>query len=196
MGYRKYAKDYEIEYVTQPGKKRPRAVRIYVGPYFRFKVPPERVKKLRWFYLIGLVMTAIFLLIPMMIDCAFTRTWYVQVPAAAAWIPWCLASAACWRLWTAREKVDREHYDLLHDRMSGACLFLMGLCLGSAAGCILAQMNVQPAPEDYIVCFCSLTAAVIGIILFSRRKDLEMIQEENPEKPQAGKYRNASPEDP
>ena len=129
MGYRKYAKDYEIEYVEQPGKKRPKAVRIYVGPYFRFKADPAQIRKLRWFYLIGLLAVALFLLIHMTIDCAFSRTWYVQVPAAAAWIPWCLASAACWRLWTARDKVDREHYDLLHDRMSGSCLFLMGLCL-------------------------------------------------------------------
>ena len=193
MGYRKYAKDYEIEYVDQPGKKRPKAVRIYVGPYFRFKAEPGRIRKLKWFYLIGLLAIAVFLLIPMLIDCAFTRTWYVQVPAAAAWIPWCLAMAACWRLWTAGEKVDREHYDLLHDRMSGSCLFLMGLCLGSAAGCVLAQTKLTPAVQDYIVCFCSVAAAIAGIVLFSKRKDLEMIQEENPEKPQAGKHRQENP---
>ena len=195
MGYRKYAKDYEIEYVTPPGKKRPRAVRIYVGPYFRFKASPARIQKLKWLFLIGLVLTAVCLLIPMMIDCAFTRTWYVQGPAAASWIPWCLASAACWRLWTARDKVDREHYDLLHDRMSSACLFLMGLCLGSGVGCVLAQTSRQPAPEDYVVCFCYLAAAVMGIILFSKRKELEMIQVENPEKPWNRKQADTSREE-
>lgn len=189
MGYRKYAKDFEIEYVDRPGKKRPKAVRIYVGPYFRFAASPERIRRLRWFYLIGMASMALLLLIPMCVDCAFTRTWYIQTPLAAAWIPWALAAASVWRLWTAGEKVDREHYDLLHDRMSGSCLFLMGLCLGSAAGCVLAQMNLVPTVQDYIVCFCSLAAAVTGIILFSKRKELEMIREENPEKPQAGKHR-------
>lgn len=195
MGYRKYAKDYEIEYVTQPGKKHPKAVRIYVGPYFRFQADPARIRKLRWLYLIGLVLTAVCLLVPMMIDCAFTRTWYVQGPAAAAWIPWCLASGACWRLWTARDKVVREHCDLLYDRMGSASLFLMGLCLCSCVGCVLAQMNMTPAPEDCTVCLCSLASAAIGIVLFSRRKELEMVPEENPEKPQAGKHRTPSPEE-
>lgn len=187
MGYRKYAKDYEIEYVERPGKKRPKAVRIYVGPYFRFAVPAERIRRLRWFYLIGMIVMALLLLIPMCIDCAFTRTWYIQTPLAAAWIPWVLAAASTWRLWTAGEKVDREHYDLLHDRMNGACLFLMGFAIVSVAGCVLRLSQTAPAAVDLLICGCCLAAGVCSVALFSRRKELEMIQEENPEKPQAGR---------
>lgn len=187
MGYRKYAKDYEIEYVDQPGKKRPKAVRIYVGPYFRFAVPSERIRWLRWFYLIGMIVMALLLLIPMCIDCVFTRTWYIQTPLVAAWIPWVLAAASVWRLWTAGEKVDREHYDLLHDRMNGACLFLMGFTVVSVAGCVLRLSQTAPAAADLLVCGCCLAAGVCGVMLFSRRKELEMIQVENPEKPQAGR---------
>ena len=191
MGFRKYAKDYEIEYVEQPGKKRLKAVRIYVGPYFRFKASPERIARLKWNYLISLAVIAVLLVIPMCIDCTFTRIWYVQGPAAAAVIPWCLASAACWRLWTAGEKVDREHYDLLHDRMRGASLFLMGLCTASVVGCIIAMLSLEPEPQDLIICGCSLIAAAVSVMLFSWKKDLEMIQEENPEKPQAGRKKDA-----
>ncbi len=187
MGYRKYAKDYEIEYVDQPGKKRQKAVRIYVGPYFRFAAEPDRIRRLRWIYLVGIAGMALLLLIPMCIDCAFTRTWFIQVPASAAWIPWMFAATAVWRLWTAGEKVTREHYDLLHDRMSGASLFLLGLTLVSVVGCILQLSRLTPAAGDYITCICAMGAATCSIVLFSKRKELEMVQEENPEKPQAGK---------
>lgn len=187
MGYRKYAKDYEIEYVDQPGKKRQKAVRIYVGPYFRFTAPPERIRFLRWFYLIGMAVLALLLLIPMGLDCSFSRVWYIMLPVTAAWIPWLLAAASVWRLWMAGEKVDREHYDLLHDRMSGACLFLMGLCIGSVAGCALALSQSVPVWQDYVICGSCLLAASCAVALFSRRKELEMTMEENPEKPQAGR---------
>ena len=47
MGYKKYAKDYEIEYRDRIGRRKPEAVRIYVGPYFKFDVSPEEIKKLK-----------------------------------------------------------------------------------------------------------------------------------------------------
>ena len=106
MGYKKYAKDYEIEYADRVGKKRPEAVRIYVGPYFKFEASAEEIKKLKITYLIAAVVSAIALLIPMCIDCAVTRTLYVQLPAVIAWIPWLLAACSVWRLWTAKEKAE------------------------------------------------------------------------------------------
>lgn len=187
MGYRKYAKDYEIEYVLQPGKKREKAVRIYVGPYFRFKAAPERIKRLKWLYLLGLLLVAALLIVPMYLDCAITRVWYVQGPAAAAWIPWLLAAGATWRLWTAKELVNREHHDLLVDRMGGASLFLMALCSITVAACVIALLQLEAARWDKIVCGCYLIAAVCSVVLFSRRKELEMDPVENPEKPQAKK---------
>ena len=78
LGYREYAKDFEIEYVDRPGRKRPKAVRIYVGPHFQLKVSPDRIRWLQRFYLAGLLACGVFLLIPMCIDCGFTRTWYIQ----------------------------------------------------------------------------------------------------------------------
>ena len=187
MGYRKYAKDYEIEYVQQPGKKREKPVRIYVGPYFRFKASPERITRLRWLYLIGMLLIAAMLIVPMCLDCTFTRIWYVQGPAAAAWIPWLLAAGATWRLWTAKELVDREHHDMMVDRMGGASLFLMGLCCVTVAACVIALLQNEAELPDKIVCGCYVIAAVCGVALFSRRKELEMLQVENPEKPQTKK---------
>lgn len=180
MGYRKYAKDYEIEYVERPEKKRPKAVRIYVGPYFRFTAAPERIRWLRWFYLIGIAAMALLLLIPMCVDSPFARTWYIQTPMVAAWIPWYLAACSVWRLWTAGEQVEREHCDLIHDRMSGSCLFLMGLTVIGVVGCLMRLYQASPLPADLVICGCCLAAGACGVILFSRRKELEMVQVENP----------------
>ena len=184
MGYRKYAKDYEIEYVQKPGKKRETPVRIYVGPYFVFQASAETITRLKWFYLIGMLLIAALLIVPMYLDCTFTRIWYVQAPAAGTWIPWLFAAGATWRLWTAKEKVDREHHDLLCERMSGASLFMMALCCITVIACIIALNRVEAVGYDRIVCGCYLAAAVCSVVLFSRRKGLEMRQVENPEKPQ------------
>lgn len=172
MGYREFAKDYKIEYLEQPGKKRPKAVRVYVGPWYRFSAPPERIRFLRWLYLIGIILIGVCLIIPMCIDCTFTRTWYIQVPAAAMAIPWIFAICAVWRLWTAGEKMTREHDRLTGGRMSGATLFLMGLSLISCVGCCRQLGSVQPEAADYVVGGCCILSFLCGTILFSRRKEL------------------------
>lgn len=178
MGYRDYAKDYEIRYEEREGRKRPKAVRVYIGPWFRFVQPPQRIRRLRWFYLVLLFLTAAFLLIPMCIDCGFTRTWYIQVPAAVAWIPWLLSGGAVWRLWTAGEQVNREHYELLHDRMSSSCLFLMGFFLISCVGCAVKLSEGSAAPADYLVCLSNMAGGISAMAMFSQRKALEMTRAE------------------
>ena len=174
LGYREFAKDYKIEYEERPGGKRLKAVRVYVGPWYRFSASPERVRFLRWLYLLGLVAIAVLLLIPMCIDCTFSRTWYIQVPAMAAWIPFVFAGCATWRLWTAGEKVTREHNALLGARMSGACMFLMGFCLISCIGCIYAAAVQAQAFADYVVCGCHMLSGFCATYLFSQRKGLDM----------------------
>ena len=175
MGYREFAKDYKIEYVDRPGHKRPKAVRVYIGPWFRFVQPPEKIRFLKWFYLVGLAIVALMLLIPMCIDCTFTRIWYIQMPAVACWIPWVFAACATWRLWTAKEKVDREHNTMMGGRMSGACLFLMGLSLISFLAGIYELAVQTAATADYIVCVCYMLAGIGSIALFSRRKGLDTV---------------------
>ena len=185
MGYRQYAKDFEIEYVDRPGKKRPKAVRIYVGPYFQLKTSPERVRWLQRFYLLCLLGCAVFLLIPMCIDCTFTRTWYIQVPAAAGWIPWLLASDSVWRLWTAKDRMEREHADLIHDRMSSSCLFLTGFFGISCLGCMVLLSRVSPSGADWLISISYLSGLLCSSVMFAKRRELEMKQLENPEKPRA-----------
>lgn len=185
MGYRQYAKDFEIEYVQKPGRKRPKAVRIYVGPLFQLKAPPERVRFLQRFYLTALLACTAFLLIPMCVDCPFTRTWYIQVPAAAAWIPWFLTAGSVWHLCTAREQMQREQADLIRDRMSGSALFLTGFFGISAIGCMVRMSQQSPSATDWLVSLSYLAGLLCSFSMFSKRKELEMRQLENPEKPQA-----------
>ncbi len=185
MGYREYAKDFEIEYVDRPGKKRPRAVSIYVGPYFQLKAAPERVRWLQRFYLLCLLGCAVFLLIPMCIDCSFTRTWYIQVPAAAAWIPWLLAAGSVRQLWKVKPRMEREQADLIHDRMSSSALFLTGFTGISCIGCTMQMENPAVSPSDWLVSISYIAGLLCSCAMFAKRKELEMNRLENPEKPRA-----------
>lgn len=183
MGYRQYAKDFEIDYVPQPGKRRPKAVRIYVGPYFRLKASGQELRRLQRFYLLRLLSAAALLLIPMCVDCSFTRTWYIQVPAAAAWIPWLLCCGSVFQLWRATENMQREQADLIHDRMSGSGLFLTGFFGISCIGCVLRMSSQAPAGKDWLVTLCYIAGLLCSFGMFRRRKDLEMIRLPNPEAP-------------
>lgn len=176
MGYREYAKDYKIEYVTGPGQRRPHPVRVYVGPWFRFEQPEDKIRFLRWFYLIGVAAVAVALLIPMCFDSLFTRIWYIQVVAMVAWIPWVFAVCAAWRLWTAKEKVTREHRDMLESRMSPACLFVAIFSLFSFGGCVYAAFKYPVTAPDYVVAVCCFLSSACGLAMFSRRKQLKMVQ--------------------
>ena len=185
MGYKKYAKDYEIEYRDRIGRRKPEAVRIYVGPYFKFDVSPEEIKKLKITYLIAVLVAAISLLVPMCVDCAVTRAMYVQLPAAIAWIPWLLAACSVWRLWTAKEKVEREHYDMMYQRMNGSVLFIMIFGGISFICSVVFCMTNAVSVTDLFIGFWYLLFTVCGIVMFAKRGKLKMTEEENPEKPQA-----------
>ncbi|MBR6772304.1 MAG: hypothetical protein IKM29_02810 [Clostridia bacterium] len=190
MGYREYAKDYEIEYVKKPGKKRPKAVRIYVGPYFRFDLAAERLKKLRLLFLLNHTALAMFLLFPMLIDCPFTRTWYIQVFSAAAWIPWVFGATSVFALLRAGKRFDREHKDQIYQRMGGASLFLMIFCGASLVGSVVAIFRLTPVAEDFAVAFCSVITTGLSVLLFVFRRAVKFAEVENPEKPMAKKKKN------
>ena len=64
LGYRDFVKDYKIEYEDVPGRKRPKATRVYVGPWYRFTEPAGKIRFLKWYYLIGMAVIALLLLIP------------------------------------------------------------------------------------------------------------------------------------
>ena len=175
MGYRDFVKDYKIDYVDRPGQKRKKAVRVYVGPWYEFTAPAEKIRSLRWLYLGGLAWIAAMLLIPMCIDCTLTRIWYIQVFASASWIPLVFATCATWRLWTAKEKMNREHNSLLGGRMKGACLFLMILPCMSFLGSVYGVISKPVQAVDYLVCACYGLVAICASVLFSSRKGLDTV---------------------
>ena len=61
--------------------------------------------------------------------------------------------------------------------------------IASVAGCVLQLSRTAPMAKDLLACAACLGTGICGVMLFSRRKELEMLQEENPEKRQAGKHK-------
>lgn len=184
MGYKKYAADYEIEYIERLDKKRPQARRIYVGPYFVFDCSAAELKKLRLFCISICLVTAACLIVPMCIDCGSTRTWFVQLPAAFAWIGWVLTVYSLWNLLSYRERAEREQRDGICDRMSSGAftvaVFTAAACVGSFV--YLIKNGISAA--DILVLLCDLAAFACALLMFRCRKKLKMRQVENPEKPQ------------
>lgn len=176
MGYRKYAKDYEVEYQPAEGRHRKKAVRTYVGPYFRFCAPAERIRRLRQFYLIGLLIQLVLILVPLLVNCRFARLWYVQLPGVLRSIPMAYALMALWRLWTAGSQVEREHCQNLTSRMAASCFFLTVFSVLSSAGCTAALLKNRACAADYVVCVSEFLSFICSLLLFLNRKGLDMEQ--------------------
>lgn len=187
MGYRKYAADYEIEYVERLGQRRAKAVRIYVGPYFVLRLGGDELRRLRLFYIIMIALSATLLTLPMCIDCVSTRTLYVQLPAAAVWLPWAFAASSVWYLCTAGEKLEREQNDALHNRMSPATLAMLILSAVAFVGSVACVLRKSASGADVLVAFCNLGLCLVSALMFSCRGKLLTDEVENPEKPRAKK---------
>ena len=84
----------------------------------------------------------------------------------------------------------REQADLIHDRMSSSSLFLTGFFAISCVGCTLQMGAVTPAVSDWLVSFCYIAGLLCSCGMFAKRRELEMQQLENPEKPR-GKTKNS-----
>ena len=125
----------------------------------------------------------------MCIDCGSTRTWYVQLPSAFAWIGWALCAFSLYALCTAKEKMEREQNDGIHQRMSGASLSVLALCVLSTVGSVIYLVNHGFGVPDALVLLCNAGAALCAGLMFSRRAMLKTRQVENPEKPQAKKQK-------
>lgn len=174
LGYKKYVKDYEIEYRDVPGKKRQKAFRVYVGPYFRFRESKEEIEKLKKFYLIGLLLEIFLILFPMCFDSAAQRSYMIALPQALSTIPLVLAGGSVWRIWTAKEKVEREHADMIYSRMSGASLFLMIFHGIGFVGSILYLVKGIAETIDIISCLCNLLVFPLSVLFFVKKKGLKL----------------------
>lgn len=187
MGYRKYAADYEIEYIERLDRKRPQARRIYVGPYFVFDLSAAELKRLRCFCIALCLAAALCLVVPMCIDCGSTRTWYVQLPAAFGWIGWVLAVYSLWNLLSYKERAEREQRDSICDRMSSGAFTLALFTAIASVGSVVYLVKNGISAADILVLLCNGAAFACALLMFSLRKRLNMRQVENPEKPQTKK---------
>ena len=180
MKYQDYIKDYDVVYENHPGRRRPVPHRIYIGTYYRFSEPRERVRFLRWLYSVGLGVIALCLIVPMFMDCVFTRIWYIQVPSVAVCIPLYLSLGSMYRIWRAGEKVTREHSYLITQRMNGCMVAMILLYTISASGCVYGLMFGDACIADWVVSICSLIGLAVSIVLFMQRSGLKMVPvEEN-----------------
>jgi hypothetical protein len=107
-----------------------------------------------------------------------------ETPKALQNVTTCITGSVR-QLWTAKPKMEREQADLIHDRMSGTSLFLTGFFAISCVGCTLQLGSTASAGSDWLVSLCYIAGLLSSCGMFAKRKELEMIRLENPEKPRA-----------
>lgn len=117
MVSRKYIKDYERRKVTGPNG-REKTEFVYQGDWYCFLEKDEVVLRTKKrFYLLTLLCVALYLAV-MFMNAPCSHVNYVIIPFAAMAFPLYFIIKGCLRLYTAKDKVNREHRDKIENRLS------------------------------------------------------------------------------
>jgi hypothetical protein len=174
MVTKKYANDYRLENVLAPGGKL-KTVAVYRGSYFRFLAPAESIRRLKYLYLGSAVLAAGFWLALMFLNLRRAEgSWALLLPAGIGIFAMFYEGCGIWRLFTAGEKVTREHNDKLYKRLSAAsmCHLILG-GLGAVGGVVLLLRN--PFRVLYLIAVLLCAAwGLCAVPMFILRSRLQM----------------------
>ena len=169
---RQYVKDYRVDHAAESG--RGKAVPVYTGVYYRFCAGDAQLRRAKRRFCVLVLLCALAALLPLLLDSEATRHLSVLLPLVAAPLPvfWLLAGLR--RLWTAGERVTREHRDKLHDRFAVWSLALLALSAASVVGeSVFCVRNGCGAAEAALLA-CGLLQGGASLLLFREKKVLRM----------------------
>lgn len=173
MVSRKYTKDYRIEpYLDRNGRLRDRSV--YCGAYFTFDAPLPEVRRTMWL-LAGLnLFITVTVALPMAFACSYFRQFYLVLPQAFLFLPVYFTWAGLLRVYTAKDKVTREHRDKIVHRIPVASLFTLILSAVLGIGTVIYACLGGLQGADYLAAVCSFLRLIPAIWAFLLRKRFPM----------------------
>lgn len=173
MVTRRYTADYRLENrLSRSGKLKTEAV--YKGLWFAFDASAQTVKKMRVLYTVCTTVAVAAVVSLLCLPAALGHIWYVVLPLAVGLLPAWLCAASLLRLWSAGQKVTREHHDKLGDRFSGASMGLSVLGgISLVGGIVYCALNGAQF-TDLLFLALNVLYTGCGITMFAFRKNLSM----------------------
>lgn len=169
MAGKKYVSDYRIEDSVTPSG-RVESKRVYQGVYYRFLESEACIRRLRLHIIVVAVVTAVLLLPFLFTNSDLSRTFYVVLPVALAYVPLYHLLAGARRLGFPEPKFTREHRDKTERRISRASIWLsIFMGIGSVGGIVYCIRRGRTGEE--VLCVVSLAIGwLLDLSLLPQRK--------------------------
>lgn len=149
---RKYIKDYRVEHVLTPnGKRKP--VPVYCGDWFIFVDPADRIRRAAAALCVLTLAVIATLIPPLVVKTNYSEQLYITLPLLFLIPPVYMFCTGLYRIWTAKEKVTREHKDKIDRRISQAAVFLLVVSLLLIPGSVV-YLFVSDAPLTAVDWLC------------------------------------------
>ena len=185
MGFKKYVNDYKLENVpNKHGKLVTKAV--YKGDYYVYSCRGEELKTARITVAACTAVAAVAFLLGIVFyrNTGWTAQYYTLVPFASCFLPLVYLCIAAFNVIRTGEgkKVDHEHKDGIHDRISKCCVGIMALDGLNISGIVISSVLKITGVETRLFTFydamfmiCSATLILAAAFaFFGPRKKLVM----------------------
>lgn len=179
MVSRKYTSDYRIDDFVDPNTGKVATRTTYIGKYYRFRAPKAQVARARKVYAALSALTAVLFAVPMFLDPDVLRAFYAALPFAAITIPMAYLAAGCQRLYSAKDKVTREHRDKSAPRLRGCGISVCVLAGISMIGMIVCACLHGFSAADWISVLCAAAMIAAHILVLLKVQPMtEMVEAE------------------
>lgn len=155
---------------------------VYTGPFYRWAMTEETLKKNRILYLILNVAAWVIFIGSMLFYSNLSRIIYIILPYACLMLVLFFFSAAAYNLLFAKQPMNREIKEKTYDRIKGASLVGMIFSGGSFAGEAVGSLLVLNAvkTEDILFIIATVLLFFIFNIGFVNAGKLIVTEEVNP----------------
>ena len=181
MVSRKYTSDYRLEDTLDPKTGRMATRSVYQGQWFRFCAGAAAVKRTAWIYTLLTALCALGFVLPLLFDPPAMRAAYVAVPFVALVFSLFYLAAGCRRVFTAKDRVTREHRDKIVERLRGASVSACALSGVSLVGVIVYWCMRGFAAAD-LTCACAsallLSVNLIMLLRLHGRLAMEPVEQQ------------------
>ena len=173
----KYMSDYVLDEVHVQGRKKPKRVPRYIGPYFEFEYPNEVVARWKKIYLYCTMAMIALLLIPMSFNSNVVEAWYVTIGQIVVVGALYFAVKMTWILNRLGFRLKRREADRIDSQIPLSMTFLaIGFGISAVGGVVWMVINSTVTFPDVAATAVSAVACADAIFLLVSNGKLDTYQ--------------------
>lgn len=172
-----YMADYVIDQIPVEGRKKPKRVPRYIGPWFAFEYPDEDMAVWKKVYFFGMLALIVLLFIPLVLDCNVLDAWYVLLGEVIDVIALYFGVKITWMLYRSGNRLKRRDSDRLDSHVPMSCGFAaLGFAVSAVGSVVYMILEKVVSFTDIVVVIVSLLGCALSLFLLINNGKLDTYQ--------------------